>query len=139
MRGIWLAVFFCCALRAENCPWLNAATVGGLLGVPVTVQVSQEGTCEFRSGDSTAPALRVEVHVMQQPATEFKSWLGRCEANAPHVRGIGNDAVECESKGAATILSRVRERAFLVAVTGSSPAAQEQARKAAEQVAGNLF
>ncbi len=138
MRGIWLAVFFCCALRADNCPWLNGATVGGLLGVPVTVQVSDDA-CEFRTDASTPVALRIEVHTMQQPATEFKSWLGRCEANAPHVRGIGNDAVECESKGAATILSRVRERAFLVAVTGSSPAAQEQARKAAEQVAGNLF
>ncbi|MBV8865928.1 MAG: hypothetical protein JO210_11085 [Acidobacteriaceae bacterium] len=134
------------------CPWLSSATAAGVLGGPVTTAVShsaknkEDATCEFTHQARVTYTLRIEVTTMSHLPTDFTSWLTQCGPNATPVRGIGNQAVACDLKDsvAAQILSRVRERAFLVRVTANKSSIplqplRDQARSVADQVSGNLF
>ena len=132
-------------LGAESCPWLNAATAGGLLGGgAVTTSVTQESTnrddavCVFRAG---ASELRLEVMTIDPPRSAFTAHAAECAENQAPLKGIGNEAVVCGGAGSAQAVARVRNRIFVVRVTTSGDAAalRENARAAAEHVAGNLF
>ncbi|MGA8027995.1 MAG: hypothetical protein WB992_12705 [Bryobacteraceae bacterium] len=139
----------------EACPWLNAGTAAGVLGGAVKTSVTHDknkddGVCEFiREQDSAAAALRIEVRTMLAPKAEFPSFAARCGAAPAPIKAIGNEAVACKLDGTngaftAQIVSRVRDRAFLVSVTTNDrsiakPALEGKCRSVAEQVAGALF
>jgi len=140
----------------QPCPWLNAATAAGVLEGPVTVSVTyfdQENTdaaCEFTAkGDHTVRKLRIEVQTMKDFAHDFPRYLAKCGQDAKPLRAIGNEAILCTmsrktNQVAEQVVSRVRERAFIVDVLSNDPAAKPDAirdktRKIAEQVAGFLF
>ena len=69
----------CFAGAAEICPWLNAATAGGVLGGPVAMTVTRaktgdDATCDFvRHDGSLLLELRIEVETMPSPAKDFAS------------------------------------------------------------------
>ena len=141
---------------AQPCPWLNAATAAGTLGGPVTVSVTyfnQDNTdaaCEFiQKADHTVRSLRIEVDTMKDLTHDFPRYLAKCGQDAKPLRAIGNEAIVCsmprkDNRVAEQVVSRVRERAFVVDVLSNGPATErdamrEQARQIAEQVAGFLF
>jgi hypothetical protein len=156
---ISLMLFFCVPAfcdTSEACPWLNAATAGGFLGGPVTSNVTHpspnkyDATCEFvRHEGPLTTSLRIEVETMKDPPHDFASYNSRCGADATPLRAIGNEALVCSLQGkkkqvSEQVVSRVRERAFIVRASSNaqppaSSALREQARRAAEQVAGMLF
>jgi len=150
-----LAVPAACA-ATQPCPWLNAATAAGVLEGPVTVSVTyfdQEGTdaaCEFTAkGNHAVRTLQIKVETMNDPAHDFPRYLAKCGKDAKFLKAIGNEAVACpvprnNKQVAEQIVSRVRDRAFVVDVLSSDSAAERDAirdkvRKIAEQVAGFLF
>jgi hypothetical protein len=140
----------------QPCPWLNAATAAGVLEGPVTVSVTYldqenvDAACEFTyKADHTIRTLRIEVDTMKNLSHDFPRYLAKCGQAAKPLRAIGNEAIECSVPGknnqvAEQVVSRVRERAFIVDVQSNRSAAErdamrDKARKIAEQVAGFLF
>jgi hypothetical protein len=139
-----LAIALCLpSIAAEDrCPWLNAATAGGVLGGAVNATVTAT-SCEFkRQSGGHASALRIEVAATTAPHAQ-------CGSGAEQLKAIGNEAQACSYEGKADWLSeqvvgRVRDQAFLVRIgTGdrstSPKTLREKARNVAEQVAGILF
>jgi uncharacterized lipoprotein YajG len=140
---------------SENCPWLNAATAAGALKGSVTFTVTRSGadnadaTCEFTHQEGAAlTSLRIEVDTMKNPSREFSSYSAKCSQNGTPLRAIGNEALICSLHGknqfSEQVVSRVRERAFLVRISSNlAPSAgrdlREKTQKIAEQVAGFLF
>jgi hypothetical protein len=146
-----------------TCPWMNAATAGGVLGGEVRSLVTGltpagDATCEFvRPGGSGAEAmLRIAVHTMPHLAQDYAGYVALCGAGAVKLRGIGNEAVRCiaqsgSSKGEELIVGRVRDRAFVITIKaewiGEKPPSATKTRNPmsddseniAEQVAGSLF
>lgn len=159
---LFLALSFCTPAMcqtSERCPWLNAATAAGTLNGPVTFTVThpgedkQDAICEFvhREG-ALISRLRIEVQTMKGPASEFASYSAKCGPDATPLRAIGNEARVCslhqQNEFSEQVVSRVRERAFLVSVTSNATAPgeselradlREKTEKIAEQVAGFLF
>jgi len=131
------------AMAAEDqCPWLNAATAGGVLGGAVRVTVTP-ASCEFvRQTAGHEAVLRIEVGAASAPHAQ-------CESHAESLKAIGNEAQACAWHGkdgwiAEQVVGRVRDQAFLVRVSTNDPSAapktlSEKARNVAEQVAGFLF
>jgi hypothetical protein len=155
---VFLALSLCapalCA-ASENCPWLNAATAAGALKGSVTFTVTHpaadktDATCEFvhREG-AVLSKLQIEVETMKDPSREFASYTAKCGRNATPLRAIGNEALLCSLRSknqfSEQVVSRVRERAFLVRVSSNSPGPErtellDKSQKIAEQVAGFLF
>jgi hypothetical protein len=141
---------------AQPCPWLNAATAAGLLQGPVTVSVTyldqenSDATCEFtHKADQTIRTLRIEVETMKNLSRDFPGYLAKCGRDAKSLRAIGNEAVVCSVPGrnkqiTEQVVSRVRDRAFIVDVLSNGSDAErdairDKAQKIAEQVAGFLF
>ena len=132
-------VFLLLAVAAhgeEVCPWVNTATVSGTVGSPLTEHVSGNA-CEF---SNATESVRIEVIDMTDHRKQFGHYLAQCGSLGIVLRGIGNEAMACEKASFELIVSRVRERAFLVRLTSKERARWlEQARDVAEQVAGSLF
>jgi hypothetical protein len=141
---------------AEMCPWLNAATAGGVLGGGVTMTVTRrdsnkdDATCDFvRKQGAVMHELRIEVQTMGEAVKEFAAFKAQCGSDATSLKAIGNEAVACsldDKNGhrSAQVVSRVRDRAFVICVITTDSAMtlasiSEKARSVAEQVAGNLF
>lgn len=140
---------------AETCPWLNAATAAGTLDGPVTFSIThssrnkEDSTCEYtRQEGSTVTRLRIEVETMTDPSRDFASYTAECGPAATPLRAIGNEALTCDLRKknqiSEQIVSRVRERAFIVAVSSNAHSRDQDAlrvkvEKIAEQVAGFLF
>jgi|SRR5580658_2541199 hypothetical protein len=140
---------------AEICPWLNAATAGGVLGGDVTdlivkrAKSGDDANCSFARHDgSLTVELHIEVETMPSPARDFASYKARCDSAAVPLKVIGNEAVACSNDGsddhAELVVGRVRDRAFVVRIgtsdhTTQPSALRDNARKIAEQVAGILF
>jgi hypothetical protein len=143
------------AETTEVCPWMNAATAGGFLEGAVTSDVTRpankfDATCEFvRHDGKILVRLRIEVATMKDTAAEYPSYISKCGARATPLRAIGNEALVCSFKEkkkrvAEQVVSRVRERAFIVRVSSNARPPQptvlrETAREVSEQVAGALF
>jgi len=149
-RSLLLLLLPTIAAAAEVCPWLNAATAGGVLGGTVAVTVARAKTgddanCIFiRHDGSLALELRIEVETMLSPAKDFPTYTARCHSASVALKAIGNEALTCSDGHAELVVGRVRDRAFLVRISTSDHSAQagtlrEGARKVAEQVAGILF
>lgn len=152
------AMFLLPALsHAENCPMLNAATAGGLLGGDVTMEVTRPAisdiTCTFALKTGPVHAhLEIVMHTMTTIGDEFPQILADCGPSSTSLRAIGNEAVGC-SKNSGTgevteeIVSRVRERSFVLRWTmpkAADDAAAEddmrdKFRNIGEMVAGSLF
>lgn len=139
-----------------KCPWMNEATVRGILGGAVTVKTNLSdhggGTCEFsEQHGATLHQLRISVEVMTDIPKQFPSYLSQCPANSTPLRAIGNEAVMCsvqdKKRYAETAVGRVRDQAFVVSVSSSvqdDPSLtltmrREKTHLAAEEVAGILF
>jgi hypothetical protein len=140
----------------QPCPWLNAATAVGVLDGPVTVSVtvsdqdSTDASCEFTNKtDHAVRTLRIKVETMKDIVHDFPRYLAKCGPDAKSLRAIGNEAIVCclpqrNSQVAEQVVSRVRDRAFVVDVRSSGSASErdairDKAQKIAEQVAGFLF
>ena len=160
---LFLALSLCApatSAASENCPWLNAATAAGALKGSVTFTVTHpaavktdadktDATCEFvhREG-AILTRLQIEVETMKDPTREFASYSAKCGRNATPLRAIGNEALLCslhtKNQFSEQVVSRVRERAFLVRVSSNAADPQrtellDESQKIAEQVAGFLF
>jgi hypothetical protein len=152
---LWLSVPATCAANG-TCPWLNAATASGVLEGPVTATVTDsdrnkdDATCEFvRREGSVVVGLRIEVETMKDPTRDFASFTAQCGSDAAPIRAIGNEATVCSRHGkkgqlSEQVVSRVRDRAFVVRVSsnasGPAPSTlRAAAQRVAEQVAGFLF
>lgn len=144
------------AATTQTCPWLNAATAAGVLEGPVMVSVSyldpdnRDAACEFTyKADHTVRILRIEVNTMKDLSHDYSQYIAKCGQDAKALAAIGNEAIVCRIPGydkqvAEQVVSRVRERAFIVGVLSNGPVAErdamrEKARKVTEQVAGFLF
>jgi hypothetical protein len=142
--------------RAEQCPWLNAATASGFLGGEATMSVTPltvkgDATCEFALTQSAHTfTLRIAVHTMSQPSQEYSAFVAKCDGVKTPLRTIGNEAVYCVASGrngAEQIVGRVRDRAFLISIASVSSVSgtkdrgspSEEAINLAQQVAGALF
>ena len=126
------------ACRAEeSCPWLNAATAGGVLGGEVTSHIDGN-ICVFTHNSSQ---LRIEVQAVNLP------YKASCEPNPTPLKAIGNEGLACsvdDKSGSISeqVVGRVRDRAFFIRLTSNNiarAALREKARSVAEQVAGILF
>ena len=141
------------ACRAEQCPWLNAATAGGFLGGEVRMSVTPlkangDATCDFvLTQNSVASTLRIAVYTMSQPAQDYTAFVAQCDGVRTPLRTIGNEAIYCVASGKEQIIGRVRDRAFAITIAtasasssrkaGSGPS--DEAINLAQQVAGQLF
>lgn len=138
------------------CPWLNAATAGGVLGGEVqssTVAITPEGdgTCHFvRKQASFTFTLSISVHTMPLPSKTFATYLAQCNGASLPLTAIGNEAFQCVSRnpddGEEKVIGRVRDRAFVLTVNATLPkqspaktGLSAETRNVAEQVAGALF
>jgi hypothetical protein len=81
---------------AEICPWLNAATAGGVLGAAVTGTVSHENAnrddaaCEFIQVRGHHPSeLHIGVLTVDAPRSEFASRAAECGSDATPLNAIG--------------------------------------------------
>ncbi len=135
-----LAPLLCCA--AESCPWINAGTVGGILGGAVDTKVTQT-TCEFtRRGGSPSSTPGLEVEIVAQH--DYPEYLSECKSKRQALKAIGNEAVTCNGGSSELAIGRVRDRVFVIRVSSKNHSAAQnnlaaEAREAAEHVAGNLF
>lgn len=73
---------------------------------------------------------------------EFASYLSRCGRHAVPLKAIGNEAYACPQDR--RIIGRVRDQVFSIGVSTTDRAVsptvlEDDVRRAAEQVAGNLF
>lgn len=138
----------------STCPWVNAGTASTILGGPVSAAVDQvnqdHGSCEFvRQQDSSNYRLRVEVRTIRASSQEFASLTALCGSNVEHLTALGNEAVACTFRRKREhvcegIIGRVRDHAFIIQIStkdrsASSDSIRQEARKVADQVAGNLF
>jgi hypothetical protein len=151
-RVILLLVICLPAVQAaeQTCPWLNAATAGGVLEGPVHTTVTKNGddaTCEF-ARQNAADRLRIEVAKMGASRGELTAYEAQCAGPVAPLKSIGSDAVACgietkNGEAAEQVAGRVRMQAFLIRVSAGATFSRETIRakaiKVAEQVAGNLF
>jgi len=127
------------ACRAQaKCPWLNAATAGGVLGGVVEMTVSTpkpnsatpktepgvynqdqnrmdrfDFSCEFkRKAGSSVYSLAIAVTTMNDPAKEYAAFPAQCAGPTVALRAIGNEAVQCVLKpaGSASVEEQVIAR-----------------------------
>jgi hypothetical protein len=135
---------------AERCPWINAATAGGILGGPVTASVGPpeaNPSCAF-----TRPGAELRIEIIPiKSAGDYASLAAACGANPEPLKAIGNQAVLCTVAGTRTsvrVIGRVRDRIFTMLIHSDESSftaglttdrLREKARAAAEHVAGNLF
>jgi len=121
------------AHATNNCPWINEATVSGLLGADATGTATGEGAG-------------------QPGVCTFVGELAHlCASGTAVLPAIGNEAVVCENdkKGALgeRVVGRVRDQVFNITIASTQkhdPLLDRSALKtriaiAAEQVSGNLF
>jgi hypothetical protein len=146
-----------CYAEAQ-CPWLNAATAGGVLGGEVQSSITNvtpqgDATCHFvRRQDSTNFTLTIDVHTMALPSKDFPTYLAQCGGTLLSLKAVGNEAFQCVSKDASAngveqVIGRVRDRAFVLTVnanltkqpTSAKTGLSRETRNVAEQVAGTLF
>jgi hypothetical protein len=79
---------------------------------------------------------------MSKVRKEFASYLSSCGSHATRLKGIGNEAYVCPRDR--RVIGRVRDQVFSIRVSTKAPSVpadviEEDARRVAEQVAGNLF
>jgi len=155
--GVALALFTPMHGSAQNsCPWINAATVAGVLEAKVQTSVEEMPTkgmkCSFKGLEpSSGRSLVVEVRGITDRDKSFTEAETHCASAATPVRGLGNEAFECgvDGDGAHGMMMVGRVRDTLFVVTVMMPVHHEQGTAGATledkltiatgQVVGNLF
>jgi len=140
--------------RAENCPWLNAATAEGILGGSVTMSVTHPSatavSCDFsRNGSGAVASLRIDVTTPVDAIASFAKAAAQCGAAPRKLTGVGNEAVGCTLPESTSMteqtVGRVRERIFVLRWTHlsnaslSAEARLDAIQGVAEAVAGSMF
>jgi|HubBroStandDraft_6_1064221.scaffolds.fasta_scaffold769738_2 hypothetical protein len=146
------------ARASNNCPWINEATVSGLLDGPAVGafnqgSLGQSATCNFVF--KTADGVRtftISVETTQDAHARVMSIAKGCKQPQEVLQAIGNEAYVCtteHSKGtiAERVVGRVRDQVFtiLISTTGkgdlilSAQDLKSRISLASEEVSGNLF
>src|SRR5579875_2055119 len=112
-----------CTLRAgQPCPWMNAATAGGILGGESAVAFTaaanglESGVCQFVRVDDHKSALQIHVAVMKSVKAEWTGYVDKCGTDVRPLKGIGNEAVVCKSDLGQQVVGRVRDQAFVITI-----------------------
>jgi hypothetical protein len=143
---------------ANNCPWLNEATAGGILGGEAIGAFTQATTgqpavCLFTSDAQGARrTLRITVEVAADAHMQVTTESQSCGPDAAPLKAIGNEALACAADDRKAgpgerAVGRVRDQVFTITLASSQkgdPMLTRDALKAkiytaAEQVSGNLF
>lgn len=146
------------SLAANDCPWLNEATAGGLLGGDALgaftkAAVGRPAACLFTSDtQSSLRTLRITVETVSSPHSLVVAEKKSCGADGTPLHAVGNEAFACptyDHKGmfGQRAVGRVRNMFFTITIATSlradpvltHDALSEKIRTAAEQVANNLF
>jgi hypothetical protein len=164
-RRIVLFVFAICCLMlpavghaTNNCPWINEATAGGLLGgdavgMKTDATAGQPTVCTFtQQGAGVTRTLRITVEIAPEPHVRMETVAQICGSDVSPIKAIGNEALVCtadDRKGGLgeRVVGRVRDQVFTITIASTlkaDPILNREALKAriytaAEQVAGNLF
>jgi hypothetical protein len=163
VRGILLVAaclvgFALSAHASNNCPWINEATVSGLLEGLAVGEFNpgtdgQPATCNFvRKTTGGTRTLTVTVETILDAHDRVMKIVKNCVQPPEVLPAIGNEASVCATEHGKDALSprvvgRVRDQVFTIAIgtTGKGDAAMGMADVktriaiAAEQVSGNLF
>ncbi|MGD0629134.1 MAG: hypothetical protein ABR987_07270 [Terracidiphilus sp.] len=142
----------------NNCPWINEATAGGLLGGEAVgeftaASAGQAAVCTFtQTGANFMRTLRITVEVTPDTHVRLQAAEQACGKNAAPIQAIGNEASMCaldtRSSGLSElVVGRVRDQLFTITVSTTLKddliltrmSLKEKAYTASEQVAGNLF
>lgn len=135
----------------ESCPWINAATVAGIMGGAAQSKVvfkpgaNRDGVCEFTETEDRSPyTVRVEVATAADAAAQVSKLAAKCGSKPAALHGIGNEAVTCSTRKDEVAIGRVRDRTFVIRLHTNAHGSSrkdlaEKAASVAEQVAGNLY
>jgi hypothetical protein len=160
-----LALFALCLLgipssahASNKCPWINEATVSGLLdgqavGTFEQGSAGQPATCDFvfkKVGESRVFTLSVET--TQDAHARVMSMVKGCKEPQEILPGIGNEAYVCTTEHgkeaiAERVVGRVRDQVFTILISSrgkgdlilSTQDLKSRISIASEQVSGNLF
>lgn len=150
-----LAIFALAACLAcsagESCPWINSATVAGIMGSTAQTKstfkpgANGDGVCEFTGTEDRSPyTVRVEVTTAADAAAQVSKLAAKCGSKPAALHGIGNEAVTCSTRKDEVAIGRVRDRTFVIRLHTNAHGSSrkdlaEKAARVAEQVAGNLY
>lgn len=142
----------------NNCPWINEATAGGLLGGEAVGEFTaaspgQPAVCTFtQTGANFTRTLRITVEVVPDTHARLEIATQACGKNAAPIQAIGNEASLCaldtHNVGLTElVVGRVRDQLFTITLSTTLKddliltrmALKEKIYTASEQVAGNLF
>lgn len=139
---------------AAQCPWINKATAGGLLGVHgdlhAIASTVTTNSCSFEAdGSRGMERLLIHVSASQQSSQLVRLYEKDCTSAPVWLSGIGNEAFACGVRSRAPhaerVAGQVRDRAFeielvrRVAGVNAEKKLQALAASAAGQVVGNLY
>lgn len=155
-----LVIFAFSAPRHSNaqnsCPWINDATVAGVLEANVQTSVQEMPVkgmiCAFKTAEQTGTrSLVVEIRAVGDREKSLAAAESRCTSAATAVIGLGNEAFECVADQAGShgmiMIGRVRDTLFVVTVMmpvhrdqkTNDASLEEKLTIATGQVVGNLF
>jgi hypothetical protein len=146
------------AHASNNCPWINEATVSGLLDGPAAGSFSQgsagqPSTCSFEFKTTSGVRMfTINVETVQDAHAQVMSMAKGCKEPQEVLPAIGNEAYICTTEHgkkavAERVIGRVRDQVFtiLISSTGkgdfilSTQDLKSRISIASEQVSGNLF
>jgi hypothetical protein len=150
--------FSIAAHAGNNCPWINEATVSGLLegnaiGDFNQGSANEPATCTFVSKTSGGSrTLSIHVETTPDAAIRVSSMAKLCGQPAEAIASIGNEAFICTTERnreavVQSVIGRVRDQVFSISIStsvkGESVVWMADLRTrisiASEQVSGNLF
>jgi hypothetical protein len=142
----------------NNCPWINEATTGGLLGGTAVNEFTdattgQAAVCKFTyDGPGVTRTLVITVEVVTAPKERLAVVAKTCGPDAVPLQAIGNEAQVCmadvrKAGPGERVVGRVRDQVFTITLSSTLKndpmLTRDELRTriytAAEQVAGNLF
>jgi hypothetical protein len=156
--GVCLIGFPTLCRAANNCAWINEATVSGLLGGESVGVVTEAATgkpavCNFtQQGERGKRTLQVTVEIAGDAHARLGAIAQICGADAVPLRAIGNEALICaaderKDQLGERVVGRVRDQVFTISIyttLKNDPILTRYELKsrictAAEQISGNLF
>ena len=146
------------AHASNNCPWINEATVSGLLDGRATGtfdqgSAGQPATCNFVFKKAGGVRMfTISVETVQDAHARLMSMTKGCKEPQEVLPAIGNEAYVCTTEHgkeavAERVVGRVRDQLFtiLISTAGmgdlilSTQDLKSRISIASEQVSGNLF
>lgn len=146
------------ARAANNCPWLNEATAGGLLGGAAVgsftdASMGKPAVCSFvEKEDNAMRELTITVEVNPDAHRKLDGMMHECGASGQLLQAIGNEAAVCamdakKKSVSERVVGRVRDQIFTITINSAvkddmvlnTETMMTKIYTASEQVAGNLF